>query len=97
MTTIEWLHQFDPQASQEEMRGILGQMLFSGDDAHKPTQALSGGESARLVFCQLMLQKPNSWCSTNPPTTSISRPSTPSTSPFSGMKALSSWSPTTTT
>ena len=59
MTTIEWLHQFDPQASQEELRGLLGQMLFSGDDALKPTQALSGGESARLIFCRLMLQKPN--------------------------------------
>jgi ATPase subunit of ABC transporter with duplicated ATPase domains len=34
-------------------------MLFSGDDALKPTQALSGGESARLIFCRLMLQKPN--------------------------------------
>ena len=59
MTTIEWLHQFDPQASQEELRGLLGQMLFSGDDALKPTKALSGGESARLIFCRLMLQKPN--------------------------------------
>ena len=52
-------HQFDPQASQEELRGLLGQMLFSGDDALKPTKALSGGESARLIFCRLMLQKPN--------------------------------------
>jgi ATPase subunit of ABC transporter with duplicated ATPase domains len=59
MTAIQWLHQFDPQASQEELRGLLGQMLFSGDDALKPTQALSGGESARLIFCRLMLQKPN--------------------------------------
>ncbi len=59
MTTIQWLHQFDPQASQEELRGLLGKMLFSGDDALKPTQALSGGESARLIFCRLMLQKPN--------------------------------------
>src|SRR5215831_5934390 len=47
MTAIEWLHQFDPQASQEELRGLLGQMLFSGEDALKPTAALSGGESAR--------------------------------------------------
>ena len=58
-TAIEWLHQFDPQASQEELRGLLGQMLFSGEDALKPTRALSGGESARLIFCRLMLQKPN--------------------------------------
>jgi ATPase subunit of ABC transporter with duplicated ATPase domains len=58
-TTIEWLHQFDLQASQEELRGLLGQMLFSGEDALKPTNSLSGGEAARLIFCRLMLQKPN--------------------------------------
>ena len=58
-TAIEWLHQFDQKASQEELRGVLGQMLFSGEDALKPTGALSGGESARLIFCKLMLQKPN--------------------------------------
>ncbi len=58
-TAIEWLHEFDPQASQEELRGLLGQMLFSGEDALKPTEALSGGEAARLIFCRLMLQKPN--------------------------------------
>ncbi len=59
LTTIEWLHQFNPAATQEELRGLLGQMLFSGDDALKPTRALSGGEVARLIFCKLMLQKPN--------------------------------------
>src|ERR1700688_4451596 len=59
LTTIEWLQQFDQQASQEELRGLLGRMLFSGEDALKPTPALSGGESARLIFCRLMLQKPN--------------------------------------
>jgi ATPase subunit of ABC transporter with duplicated ATPase domains len=34
-------------------------MLFSGEDALKPTKALSGGEAARLIFCRLMLLKPN--------------------------------------
>jgi ATPase subunit of ABC transporter with duplicated ATPase domains len=56
---IEWLHEFDPQASQQELRGLLGQMLFSGEDATKLTSALSGGETARLIMCRLMLQKPN--------------------------------------
>ncbi len=41
------------------MRGLLGQMLFARDEAMKPTEALSGGEAARLLFCKLMLQKPN--------------------------------------
>jgi ATPase subunit of ABC transporter with duplicated ATPase domains len=59
ITAIDWLWQFDPTASQQELRGLMGQMLFSGEDALKPTRALSGGESARLIFCRLMLQKPN--------------------------------------
>ena len=59
LTVLEWLRQFDPQAYQEDLRGLLGQMLFSGEDALKPTDALSGGELARLIFCRLMLQKPN--------------------------------------
>ena len=56
---LEWLHQWDPAASTEEIRGILGQMLFPRDDAEKRTDILSGGEAARLLFCKLMLQKPN--------------------------------------
>ena len=59
VTVIEWLHSFEPSAAQEELRGLLGQMLFSGDDALKQTEALSGGEAARIIFCRLMLQKPN--------------------------------------
>jgi len=59
MTAAEWLHQFDPQASREEIRGVLGQMLFAGEEGMKPTEALSGGEAARLIFCRLMLEKPN--------------------------------------
>jgi ATPase subunit of ABC transporter with duplicated ATPase domains len=59
VNSLEWLWQFKPDATQEEIRGFLGQMLFSGDDALKPTSGLSGGECARLIFCRLMIQKPN--------------------------------------
>jgi ATPase subunit of ABC transporter with duplicated ATPase domains len=59
VTLIDWLHEFDPMASQSELRAVLGQMLFSGDDAVKMTEALSGGEATRLTFCRLMLEKPN--------------------------------------
>ncbi len=58
-TAIEWLHQWDPSAVNEELRGILGQMLFAREEATKSTTVLSGGEAARLLFCKLMLQKPN--------------------------------------
>ncbi len=59
LTAVEWLHQFDPDAARQDIHGLLGQMLFSGDEGLKPTDALSGGETARLLFCRLMLQQPN--------------------------------------
>ena len=59
LTAVEWLHRFDPDASRQEIHGLLGQMLFSGEEGLKPTEALSGGETARLLFCRIMLQKPN--------------------------------------
>jgi ATPase subunit of ABC transporter with duplicated ATPase domains len=59
MTAVDWLHQFDPDAAREDIHGLLGQMLFKGEEGLKPTEALSGGETARLLFCQIMLQKPN--------------------------------------
>ena len=55
----EWLHRWNPAAHVEEIRGILGQMLFSGEEGDKQTKALSGGEQARLAFCKLILTKPN--------------------------------------
>ena len=58
-TAAEWLHSFDPKAAKEDIRGLLGQMLFRGEEGLKKTEALSGGEAARLLFCKLMLQKPN--------------------------------------
>ena len=59
LTAVEWLHRFDPEASRQDIHGLLGQMLFSGEEGLKPTAALSGGETARLLFCRIMLQKPN--------------------------------------
>ncbi len=58
-TAADWLHSFDPKAAKEDIRGLLGQMLFRGEEGMKKTEALSGGEAARLIFCKLMLQKPN--------------------------------------
>jgi ATPase subunit of ABC transporter with duplicated ATPase domains len=59
MTAQDWLHQYDPKAAKEDIRGILGQMLFKGEEGMKKTDALSGGEAARLLFCKIMLLKPN--------------------------------------
>ncbi len=56
-TALQWLAQFEPKGDQQIVRSLLGRMLFSGDDALKPTEALSGGETARLLFARLMLRK----------------------------------------
>jgi ATPase subunit of ABC transporter with duplicated ATPase domains len=58
-TILDWIFQWDPSVSNEEIRGLLGQMLFVRDEATKKTDVLSGGEAARILFCKLMLQKPN--------------------------------------
>ena len=60
MTAVEWLHQFDPLPRRgRTFTACSGQMLFSGEEGLKPTEALSGGETARMLFCRIMLQKPN--------------------------------------
>jgi ATPase subunit of ABC transporter with duplicated ATPase domains len=59
MTILDWLQGFDITASNEELRGLLGQMLFKSEEGTKKTDVLSGGEAARVLFCKLMLQKPN--------------------------------------
>jgi len=58
-TPYEWLYGFAPGESIGTIRGILGSLLFSGDDVHKPTSALSGGESARLIIAKAVLTKGN--------------------------------------
>jgi len=58
-TCFDYLHDIDPSAGNEDIRGLLGRMLFRGDEGMKPTKALSGGEAVRLFFCKLMLVKPN--------------------------------------
>ena len=58
-TILDWIFQWDPSVSNEEIRGLLGQMLFIREEATKKTDVLSGGEAARVLFCKLMLQKPN--------------------------------------
>ncbi len=58
-TVSQWLHGFDTSASVQDIRGLLGRMLFKGEEGMKPTDALSGGEAVRLIFSKLMLIKDN--------------------------------------
>ena len=57
-TVFEWLFDHRPQVGQEQVRAILGRMLFSGEDGKKPTGTLSGGECARLMMSKLILMLP---------------------------------------
>ncbi|MCC6810042.1 MAG: ATP-binding cassette domain-containing protein [Deltaproteobacteria bacterium] len=54
-----WLQGFDEKATREDVRGLLGRMLFTGEEGEKMTDVLSGGETARLLFSKLMLLKNN--------------------------------------
>ena len=56
-TALEWAQQFDKGEGQQYVRGILGRMLFTGDDSLKSTETLSGGETARLLMAKLMIEK----------------------------------------
>jgi len=51
-TIFDWLFQWDPSVANEDIRGLLGQMLFPRDEAMKKTDVLSGGEAARILFCK---------------------------------------------
>lgn len=59
MTITDWLYSFDKTASAQDVRGLLGRMLFKGEEGLKQTDALSGGEAVRLIFSKLMLTKDN--------------------------------------
>ena len=58
-TADGWLAQYCDGKGVGFARGKLGMVLFSGDDAEKRLENLSGGESSRLVLCSLMVRRPN--------------------------------------
>ena len=58
-TPLEVIWDAVPKAETAFVRGALGRVLFSGDDVQKKVGSLSGGEAARLVFCRIMVEKPN--------------------------------------
>ena len=62
LNLVDWLRQFtknDEERHEEFIRGFLGRMLFSGDEALKSCTVLSGGEKMRCMFSRMMLQKAN--------------------------------------
>jgi ATPase subunit of ABC transporter with duplicated ATPase domains len=56
---IAWLGQYTEDTTNSFVRGFLGRMLFSGDDAMKTVSVLSGGERARCMFARMMLVQAN--------------------------------------
>jgi ATPase subunit of ABC transporter with duplicated ATPase domains len=58
-TAFAWLRDMEDKLSNEEISGLLGRMLFSGEERMKPTTTLSGGETVRLLMSKLMLFKDN--------------------------------------
>jgi len=59
MTALEWLRQFAPLEEGQVIRGMLGRMLFSGEEQDKSVKVLSGGECQRMVLSRLMLEGGN--------------------------------------
>ncbi len=59
MNAFDWLKKQKTSAYDQEIRGVLGKMLFGGDDAFKAVGTLSGGETARLLLAQMMLIEKN--------------------------------------
>jgi ATPase subunit of ABC transporter with duplicated ATPase domains len=60
LNLIGWLRQYAPAKESESfIRGFLGKMLFSGDEATKKTSVLSGGERVRCMLAKMMLADAN--------------------------------------
>lgn len=58
-TVLQELWDDYPTVNEKDIRTILGNFLFSGDDVLKPVHALSGGEKARLALAKLKMQQAN--------------------------------------
>lgn len=59
LNLIDWLRQFSEEKSEIHIRGFLGKMLFSGDEALKKSNVLSGGEKVRMMFSKMMVTPAN--------------------------------------
>ena len=59
LTLVQWLSQFSTDHYEEYLRGWLGRMLFSGEEALKQAKVLSGGEKVRCMLAKMMLEGGN--------------------------------------
>ncbi len=59
LNLVEWLSQFSNDHFEEYLRGWLGRMLFSGEEALKKAKVLSGGEKVRCMLAKMMLEGSN--------------------------------------
>lgn len=59
MDLIKWLGQFSQEQHISYLRGYLGRMLFSGEDAEKSVNVLSGGEKVRCMLAKMMIAESN--------------------------------------
>ncbi len=59
LTLIQWISQFSKDHYEEYLRGWLGRMLFSGEEALKSAKVLSGGERVRCMLAKMMLEGGN--------------------------------------
>ena len=59
LNLVEWLSQFSTDHYEEYLRGWLGRMLFSGEEALKQAKVLSGGEKVRCMLAKMMLEGGN--------------------------------------
>ena len=59
LSILNWLRQYSTNEDETYIRGFLGRMLFSGDEALKPVRVLSGGERVRCLLAKMMLSGAN--------------------------------------
>lgn len=59
LTLVDWMRQYSQDQTETYIRGFLGRMLFSGDEALKEAKVLSGGEKVRCMLSRMMLSSAN--------------------------------------
>lgn len=59
LSLVDWLRQYSKEQDETFLRGFLGRMLFSGEEAKKQARVLSGGERVRCMLSKMMLSGAN--------------------------------------